>query len=436
MAKNSLFDELRVFLQEIGAEKSASHRLGKRADAYNSSHPTEKVEDNTTEMPDSSREKEHDRDVKENVGAGNVVSSSENSLDDYYTNPTQGLNPSAVGEDKKTEENYKATKDDPGTSHPATTEDGEKYGSYSRKGFFELYKEASEKCNDILSVISVRLTQGNTERLMLDQFTPSQLPFTTTEKSAAAFAGANSVNLLDSATHDQFVKTAAIKQVIAQTIRDAYEAADLAAGYLGHYASAVKKAQEEERRPDEDQTGDGYSPPSDSRSVTEEAGGGPDSDEGDPDLGVGAEGEESGDAEDHLSLPVELGSVSEGAGVEGAGLPPEAASGMGDVDNPEAVKQLLMSLMEMGVTPEQLEEAVDNKSPQELGGISQGVPPDVAKTAGLLIKSGFKKLASAASKLVRQKVKKGNLAYRPPASRQELALREQVKSCIRDIMSL
>ncbi|MEM4408889.1 MAG: hypothetical protein QXI19_09125 [Candidatus Caldarchaeum sp.] len=421
MSKNSvssLFDEMRSFLREIGAEKSASHRLRKQADGYDSSHPTEDVDDNTTDFPSTEREKEHDKDVKENVGPGNVVSVSENKLSDYDTNPVQGTTPSAVGEDKKTENKYKANKEDPGTDHPATTEDGEKYGSYAQKDFFDLYKQASEKCNDILSVISVRLTQG------AQVPSPANtIPVGPTEKSAAAYSGVNSYDFLEQSPSDQMIKLAAVKQTIAQTIADAYLAADLTAGYLGQYSRLVKAAEEGNLPMGDEATEKPVGTSEDSTSSPENK---------DEDEGEGTEDTdlESTDSGSNLDIPVSLG------GTDTASSPPTGEGDLGKVDNQEAVDQLLMSLMEMGVTPEQLEQAVDSKSPQELGGIGAGVPPEVAKTAGVVIKSSFKKLASAASKLLKQKVKKGNLAYRPPSSRQEFALREQVRNCIRDIMSL
>jgi hypothetical protein len=59
-----------------------------------------------------------------------------------------GTNAAATGEDAAAEKDYKGTKDDPGTSHPAKANDGEKYSSVT---FKQAHSQCSTLGNEILA---------------------------------------------------------------------------------------------------------------------------------------------------------------------------------------------------------------------------------------------------------------------------------------------
>ena len=97
-----------------------------------SSHPSAKVDSNTQSYPTGSRFAENHADMKVPEAVGNVDRVSPNSggsQDDKQLNI--GTHQSLTGEDPKVEDNYKGTKDDPGTSSKMNAERARapKYGA-------------------------------------------------------------------------------------------------------------------------------------------------------------------------------------------------------------------------------------------------------------------------------------------------------------------
>ena len=138
MASPALFNELRGFLTEIGAEKTAA---AKKADAaadpggYQgaSSHATAKQtgsEANLQSPTEGARSSENEADVKATIPI-NVNSTSGNTGTQDQVQLGQGVKAKETGQDVPT---VKGNKEDPGTSTPITTEDGEKYGGYAMLG--------------------------------------------------------------------------------------------------------------------------------------------------------------------------------------------------------------------------------------------------------------------------------------------------------------
>ena len=144
-----LSTKLRGFLAEIQAEKSAA-ATRKQGAAYNepgsiggpTSHPVKDVDDGTQKATEGARSAENSADVKEQEMAGNVDSAADKGPDQESVQFNVGVTSTETGKDPANENNYKGDKDDPGTSHPAKTDDGEKYASMS----FAQIKALFERC--------------------------------------------------------------------------------------------------------------------------------------------------------------------------------------------------------------------------------------------------------------------------------------------------
>ena len=156
--QRSLFDQLNALAEEISQSsvKAAAEKKAGPVPAdpggYQgaSSHPSVSVANDVQSAPEGARASEYEADIKKQQGALAVDNtpemSQEGRQDEVQLNI--GTNVKATGEDPAAEHDYKGDKDDPGTSHPAKANDGEKYSSVS-------FKEAQTLCgtlgNDILA---------------------------------------------------------------------------------------------------------------------------------------------------------------------------------------------------------------------------------------------------------------------------------------------
>lgn len=157
--QRSLFDQLNALAEEISqspvktaGEKASAGPVPSDPGGYQgaSSHPSVSVENDVQAAGTGARASEYEADIKDQQGALAVDNapemSQEGRQDDVQLNI--GTNAAATGDDPAAEKDYKGDKDDPGTAHPAKTNDGEKYSSAS-------FKEAQVKCaelgNDILA---------------------------------------------------------------------------------------------------------------------------------------------------------------------------------------------------------------------------------------------------------------------------------------------
>lgn len=359
--QRSLFAQLNALAEEISQSsvKAAAEKKAGPVPAdpggYQgaSSHPSVSVGNDVQDAPEGDRAREYEADVKKQQGALAVDNapemSQEGRQDDVQLN--LGTNAAATGEDPAAEKDYKGTKDDPGTSHPAKTTDGEKYSSVS-------FKTARDHCsnlgNDILANLinfgTSNLKQaemppalakalhekkesnndeadeadedthegrgnlkGNQHKLDVDKdgkIEGSDLASLRAGKEAAYDAG---YELAEALGIEKNAAEAAVREVCANTLREADEMADLLIGFL----SAGKQA-------NADVTGDAvegedHSAPADAESGASDAPAAPAgmeemmSGEGAPDMG-GA-GDEPGDDEAVQELAMAL---------EELGIPPEA----------------------------------------------------------------------------------------------------------------
>jgi len=137
--KGTLFNALTSLADEIGTEKTAAAQEKSAAPTPSdpggydgaSSHPTTGIDNRGQGASEGARSSENATDVKADqpVGVDQTAEATAGSDVQDGQQLNIGTQQSATGEDSSVENDYKGTKDDPGTSHPAKTEDGEKYSS-------------------------------------------------------------------------------------------------------------------------------------------------------------------------------------------------------------------------------------------------------------------------------------------------------------------
>lgn len=371
--QRSLFAQLNALAEEIsqGAVKAAAEKAAGPTPADPgtymgaSSHPTANVDNNVQAATEGARAHEYEADIKKQQGALSVDStpemSQEGRQDDVQLNI--GTNAKATGEDPASEKDFKGTKDDPGTSHPAKTNDGEKYSSVN-------FKEARERAgalgNDILANLinfgTDRLTKQSESAATKQAEMPAFLKKKIEEKKdnkkheasespaeeaakekaedtkAAAFkAGYELAAVLGL---DKEAAEASVREVCANTIRNADEMASLVLGFLSTKAA--------EADPTEDASeGEDHSAPADVESG-----------EG-ADVGGGGAG----------GAPAGLEAMLGGAGGGDAGGAPAAGGDAGGAPSDEdAIQELAMALEELGIPPEALMQALSQGGESGMGG--------------------------------------------------------------------
>lgn len=382
--QRSLFAQLNALAEEIsqGSVKAAAEKkagpVPSDPGGYQgaSSHPSVNVGNDVQDAPEGERAREYEADVKKQQGALAVDNtpemSQEGRQDDVQLNI--GTNAKATGEDPAAEKDYKGDKDDPGTSHPAKTNDGEKYSSVS-------FKQAREACSNLGNDILANLINFGTANLKQAEMPPalakalhekkespaeekaehkgdnkgglkgdqhkldvdddgkiegSDLAALRAGKEAAYEAG---YELASALGIEKEAAEAAVREVCANTLREADEMADLLIGFL-----SAKQANAD---------------------VVDEA----------------AAGEDHGDPADAASgasdaPPAPAGGVEEMMGAESG--PEGGMEAGGEPTDDEAVQELAMALEELGIPPEALLQAVAGG---EGGGDAAAMGGDAPKMA-------------------------------------------------------
>lgn len=354
--QRSLFAQLNALAEEIsqGSVKAAAEKkagpVPSDPGGYQgaSSHPSVSVGNDVQDAPEGERAREYEADVKKQQGALAVDNAPEMSQDgrqdDVQLN--LGTNAKATGEDPAAEKDFKGTKDDPGTSHPAKTNDGEKYSSAS-------FKQARAACSNLGNDILANLINFGTANLKQAEMPPalakalhekkespaeekaehkggltekqekldvdgdekiegSDLAALRAGKKAAYSAG---YELADALGIEKAAAEAAVREVCANTLREADEMADLLIGFL-----SAKQANAD---------------------VVDEA----------------AAGEDHGDPADAASGASDAPPAPAGGGLEdmmGADAAPADPSAGGEPSDEEAIQELAMALQELGIPPEAL----------------------------------------------------------------------------------
>lgn len=359
---NALADEISKSPVKTAAEKAAGPTPSDPGGyAGASSHPSAHVDNDVQAATEGARASEYEADIKKQQGALAVDNtpemSQEGRQDDVQLNI--GTNAAATGEDPSAEKDYKGTKDDPGTSHPAKTNDGEKYSSVT---FKEARDRAAALGNDILANIinfgADKLTnekaaempaflkakmgdkedkaekkdapkgelKGDQHKLDVDndgKIEGSDLASLRNDKAAAFNAGYELAAVLGLSKE---AAEASVREVCANTLREADEMADL---FIGFTASKLAAADPTDAAAE----GEDHSAPEDAESGASDAPG--------------------GDA-----APAGLEAMMGGAGGEEGGMPMEAAGPEAGVGDDEAVQELAMALEELGIPPEALIQAL------------------------------------------------------------------------------
>jgi len=435
-----LFDQLRDFLSEVENEKRASVR--KRAEANTettaqggpTSHPSKNEDDGTTPATDGARSKENTGDVKKMIPAGGVDSASDDAASQEDQQYDVGIGSTSTGEDPSNEDNYKSEKEDPGTTHPATT-DGEKYSSLH---FGQLRKLAAYKANDILSDIVKRAEeeceededeeeskkkdddnedsesdQEEVEEMAKEEakeagYIDSRGRLTSMGKVAAA-AGEAAATLTNDQNHELVKQAqASVAGSIEHTIADGLEKAAMVGAYLQSFYKAAAEG---------------------------EAAGG----EGD------AQTQEEA-PEDGSGMEMDPSMLAQMAGEESApqGAPPEG----------DAIQELLMALQEQGIEPEQLLQMIQSGAlggaggeggappmdPSMMGGAPMdpsmmgGAPPKMASYRRNQETVELVKLVKRASAVKNAQIRSGRFRVTGAKTAQQRVLRDQIKACVRDII--
>jgi hypothetical protein len=385
--QRSLFAQLNALAEEIsqGAVKTAATKAAENPTPADpgtytgaSTHPTAHVDNNVQAATTGSRASEYEADIKKQQGALAVDNTpelpQEGRQDQVQLNI--GTNAAATGEDPASEHDYKGDKDDPGTSHPAKANDGEKYSSVT-------FKQAHAKCsnlgNDILAALLNASTEkaaempaflkekieskkndgakgnlkGDQHKIDVDndgKIEGSDLASLRNDKAAAFNAG---YELAAALGMDKAAAEASVREVCAHTLREADEMADLFVGFVNSKVASADPS-------DEAAEGEDHSA-----------------------MGDDASGANPADAAG--------GEAPAGMDMAAAGMDP-AAAGMGDEggeaapSEDEAVQELAMALEELGIPPEALIQAVQAQGGgADAGagagadmGAAMGAPPEAA----------------------------------------------------------
>jgi hypothetical protein len=445
-----LFDQLRDFLSEVENEKRAS--VKKRAEANTettaqggpTSHPSKDKDDGTTPATDGTRSKENTGDVKKMIPTGGVDAASDDAASQEDQQYDVGISSTSTGEDPSNEDNYKSDKEDPGTSHPAKTTDGEKYSSLH---FGQLRKLAAHKANDILSDIVKRAEeeceedeyedkeeskkkmtkdeegessdQEEVEEMAKEEakeagYIDSKGRLTSMGKVAAA-AGEAAATLTE-AQHHELVKhaQASVASSIEHTIADGLEKAAMVGAYLQSFYKAAAEGE-----------------------------------------AAGGEGGDQSPAEmpqEGSGMEMDPSMLSQMAGEESA---PQGAPEEGQQQEGDAIQELLMALQEQGIEPEQLLQMIQSG---ELGGAGGAPPMDPAMAGGAPMMDpsmmggapeaapkmasyrqnqetlGLVKLVKKASLVKNAQIRAGKFRVTEAKTAQQRVLRDQIKACVRDII--
>jgi len=436
---NALADEISKSPVKTAAEKAAGPTPSDPGGyAGASSHPSANVDNDGQAATEGARSSEYEADLKKQQGPIGVDSTpelpQEGRQDDVQLNI--GTNAAATGEDPSAEKDYKGTKDDPGTSHPAKTNDGEKYSSVT---FKEARDRAGALGNDILANIinfgTSNLTKqsempaflkekmegkkeeaaespatekaehsglkGNQSKLDVDndgKIEGSDLSALRSGKSASFAAG---YELAAALGLSKEAAEASVREVCANTIREADEMADLFIGFVTSKMAAADPTADAAE-------GEDHSAPSDAGSGASDA-----------------------PADDAAPAGLEAMMGGEGGGM-GEEMPMEAAgpeAGGGD----EAVQELAMALEELGIPPEALIQALSQG-----GGAEGGMAPEAAPMEEAAMAEAPKTASAALDAIGREVVsfkRAGKFQVKEARTKRSRELRDSMKQHVIELLN-
>ncbi len=359
MSNPSTLSRIGSLLAEIDGEKTASDtELGHSGSASQdpggyagqSTHPSAKVDNGTQAAPLGFRFRENHDDMNDKRSLGNVDRTSPTDGNQDKRQFNIGTHQSATGEDPKTEDAYKTTKEDPGSSHP-TGREGEKYAAdraaahYEKLPALQLTKMAYDRMNEVLADMANGLHMG---RIAAPAKTAAA-----NETALAAQAGAELAGVVANGNIDTLEKEAALQTIAEAFIKQALEDADEVGRYLVSYSTERARLKQAEGEPP-------MPPPG------MDGGGGPGGPPMPPPGMGGMGGPPGGDAGGGPPMPPP---GMDGGG--GMGGPP--GGGGGPEDHEQALNELFNALTELGITPQELMQHLEGAGGADGGGA--GGPP-------------------------------------------------------------
>lgn len=358
-----------AFLGQVGRIKQAAEAHTEPGSiGGETKHPVKNVDDRTEVAQEGARSAENDKDVKEDQGAAGVNSQAQakagaakraegapmtpgSAADDHLQ---MGTNVQATGDDPANETGKaKAGKTDPGSKHPARTDndglDGHKYAGLS---FHKLAALAAAVGNDLCAQ-AAWLSQGPAPAAAAAKQAAAAKP--AAPGVAADLAEAAGYELAGAVGgHDKRALDQVVANELALLVKVAQDRAAMVHGWLTEYGEAQTKAAQAK-------AANGMPPPD---------GGGPPADDG-----------------------AMLAALGGGEPADG-GMPPPDGGAMppdGGGDDEAKAEELAQVLAELNVSPEELQQLLDqqggDEAPPDAAAGGGGMPPPAGGAPGMEVQA-------------------------------------------------
>jgi hypothetical protein len=436
--RNAVFSSLRAFFDEIEGEKQAAAPLSEPGSiGGETTHPSKNVPDGLIPKQEGARFSENTKDVKEEIGAPSVESDTKPGDQQQYQIEI-GVKNAPTGEDPAVEDDFKGTKEDPGTTSVMKADDGVKYGSWD---FKKLAAAIGQLGNELMADLGQgRLTEkratpgsgtvfsrGTTQPVHHSQSVlpglqapepegEDQADEETKQAAAAGYKLAAALGLDDGGADAQ------VSAIVETIIKEAQFQADKVAEYLDGFARTIKQAADPAASEAEDNVPPGGPPGGADPSA---GGGGPPG---------GMDGGPPGGGQDPMEILAQLppevlqqlvAAVQQGGLVGGPGGPGGPGGGPGGPGGgpggPPAgppdtggdpTENLSGAMHEMGV------------SPDELAAAAPKVAADQRET--------LLKIANA----VKAKRRSGRLGYKVASSPQDQQVRAEMRQYLAEVVGV
>lgn len=245
--KASLVGTIESLLQAVETEKVANSEAG----GYEgeSSHPVANADDGTHTAVEGTRSSENSEDVKADVPGQSIDEASDGPDDGGQDSVTVdvGIKAKATGEDPANETaGVDAGKDDPGSDHPARTDndaiDGEKYSSAVEE-LAALAKQAEEIGSEICSMIAVKSSESEDTDTGSDE-PVAEVSDEQEEAKEAAQAGYDLAGVFDGydvSDEDKYAADAVVVDTIGEVVSLAQARAEKAAEFFNTHFDTIEK---------------------------------------------------------------------------------------------------------------------------------------------------------------------------------------------------
>jgi hypothetical protein len=225
------------FLREVGGPvKSASDDPG--GYGVGTTHPSKNVDNHTQEGSTGSHAADHEKKIKEevpglSVDAATPTPASTGSGEQAKVQTQIGTVVAATGEDPSSEtDSAKGGTSDPGSSHPARTDNDDLNGGKFASCSLEQLSEELQKCGNDLLVSLAQSAQA-----------PAAPAASAQSKTAAAAAGTELADLLTAGgAQDTLAVDQLLKEAMAETILYADDRANLVLDFLKAAAEEAEEA--------------------------------------------------------------------------------------------------------------------------------------------------------------------------------------------------